>query len=219
MNALLDPAIRHALDRIVAATPDLGPTPDPHTIRTSPTAPRRYVAIAAAVIAVCGAAGALTLATRGPSGQAPGTPGNTSASPTSVTVPAPPDSTAEVDPTLTVPDDPFMVPSPITVGPGSPTAWYRLQPDLLITWKPVDNGTQLCWRSPIEEDCVDDLGHTDVLAIPTAGGQTIVINTDSNATTATVEQQDGSLITVDLERDPQLGWGIGRYDTPTPTRG
>jgi hypothetical protein len=217
MNALVDPTIRDALGRIVAATPAVGPTPDPHVARLSAPRPRRQVAIAAAAIAVVGAAGALALATRGPSDRTPAAPGDTTGSPPSATEPAPPDSTRDpaggVEPTLTVPDDPNMVPVPMTMAPDSPTAWYRLQPDLLITWKAGDGTTQLCWRTPIEEQCGADIGHGEVLLITSAGGQAIVVSPDPAATSATVEAQDGTPVTVQLERDPQLSWGVGRYET------
>lgn len=213
MNASLDPAIRDALDRIVAATPALGPIPHPHVARLSTSGPRRHLAVAAAAIALAGAAGALALATRSPSGQTPAAPGEPIVSPPPATGPVVPDTTSEA-PTVTVADDPNMVPVPVTMAPDSPTAWYRLQPDLLITWKTVDGTTNFCWRSPIEEHCGDDIGHDDVLSIPSAAGQTIVIDSAPTATSVTVEADDGTPVTVQLDRDPQLGWGVGRYDAP-----
>ncbi len=127
-------------------------------------------------------------------------------------------SFAPLEPVLTLPDSPDLSDQvPATVLSAEPIDWYRLAPDLDVSWfQPPDGTSMLCWRTPVGQECVEDRGATTLpLMVPTGGRQLIVIileNADPESLDLVLD--DGAVLTAPIERDDQIGWGVSRFEIP-----
>jgi hypothetical protein len=127
---------------------------------------------------------------------------------------------AALEPVAALPDSPDLGDDvPATIVANEPVAWYRLAPDLAVSWyQPQGGVSMLCWRTPIGQDCVEDTG-ADVfpLVVPTAGDQTLVVttgNSDVEADQLDVVLDDGTVLSAPIGRDEQISWGISRFEVP-----
>lgn len=118
------------------------------------------------------------------------------------TLPARPDVTGEVPPTV--------------VGT-APTDWYRLQPDLEVAWfSPNDGTSMLCLRTPtVPEICQpDEFLPTEFgggpIGVDTAGGQLIVLTLDPGDT-ITLATTAGAEVAAPVRHEPGTGWGVARF--------
>lgn len=108
---------------------------------------------------------------------------------------------------------------PVTVEDSGPSGWYRLQPDLEVTWY-LDPTTgppsNVCWRTPVGSECVPD-GEPGALplVVPTAGGQTLVVALwTSGGETLEVQLASGDVLAAPVEVDASIGWGVARFLVP-----
>ena len=140
---------------------------------------------------------------------------------TAETGPTPPSSPPEAEadalaPVETLPDSGDVSESPVTVFAAAPIDWYRMAPDLDISWYSDDAGPSMfCWRTPAvtEPQCsVDPLGGSVLpLVVPVAGGQTLVLaGVDRADPVVTVKLQDGTEIRTAAEVDDILDLGVAR---------
>jgi len=122
-----------------------------------------------------------------------------------------------LEPVLTLPDSPDLGDIPVTVAATEPVDWFRLAPDLDVSWyQPQGETSMLCWRTPVGQDCVEDRDmNTLPLMVPTGGGQLLVI-TRENADPEQLDLvlDDGTVLTAPMERNDQIGWGLSRFDIP-----
>ena len=173
--------------------------------------------IAAASIALLGLGGlflsgrddrrSLSTAETGPSSVEPG--------PATTTSPLGP-SSDELQPVETLPDSGDVSETPVTAFATEPIDWYRMAPDLDISWYSDDAGPSMfCWRTPAvtEPQCsVDPLaGSVLPLVVPTAGGQTLVLaGVDRADPVVTVNLEDGTETRTAVEVDDILDMGVVR---------
>lgn len=149
MNMHRDPRVRAAFDRIVARTPDIGPTPSPDQRPDADHGgPRRYglIAVAASVVAL-GVAGLTVAATArdessGPASAPPAPLTPATATPVAQTEPEPVISTPELRGPTSYPsnalDTPFDMPATATPR-GGPTLFPILDP-AAVSGAPVTAG-------------------------------------------------------------------------------
>lgn len=211
------------------------PTPQ-RPDRYRPTARILTGAVAAASIV----AAVAVLATRDtPSTTAPSvapTDAASAASPKSPEESGPAASIApSAEPTETLPPTTGEQPPPVTVPAGSPLVYFRLLPDLDVSQRETGVGsTELCWRTPAGEGCIDDAFNSpDVGAIPATGGVIFLARpalvriepapTDSTAPlytlgpepiSVTAHLSDGSTSTVRLEHLDTFGPSYARLALP-----
>lgn len=122
----------------------------------------------------------------------------------------------QLTPAETLPDAPDDQ-VPITVATSGPTDWYRIAPDLEIAWfsDESDAPSQFCWHTPVDQQCVDDVGIVPVRLLPTAGGQTLVLLWGDAAVPLTmVTFDDGNSVTLPVEVDDQISVGVARLLVP-----
>jgi len=121
------------------------------------------------------------------------------------------------EPVLTLPDSPDLGDIPVTAAATEPVDWFRLAPDLDVSWyQPPDGTSMLCWRTPIGQDCVEDRDmNTLPLTVPTGGGQFLVITLENaDPDQLDVVLDDGTVLTAPIERNDQIGWGVSRFEIP-----
>lgn len=84
---------------------------------------------------------------------------------------------------------PVTLPPPVTTRPptsvvGGPTAYYRLAPDLDLAWTDQDGVPQLCWRTPIDEQCIPEpittLNATSTDVVPGSEQHALILVSDSH---------------------------------------
>ena len=124
-----------------------------------------------------------------------------------------------LEPVLTLPDSPDISDQvSATVVATEPVDWYRLAPDLAVSWfQPPGGSSMLCWRTPVAQECIDDSGvNTLPLIVPTGGdSQMLVITLDSaDPEKLDLVLDDGTVLTAPIERDVQIGWGGSRFEIP-----
>ncbi|MEO6125839.1 MAG: hypothetical protein ABIR32_19235 [Ilumatobacteraceae bacterium] len=142
----------------------------------------------------------------------------TTTEPASTGVPADP-TVAALAPVATLPQSVDLTATPVTVDASSPTAWYRLQPDLDISWyqDPTAQSAMLCWRTPVGSDCAPDDGSVSLLPliVPTAGGQTLVVTSERpDLMSLDVQLSDGAVLSAPVSVDAAIDWGVARYVLP-----
>ncbi len=209
MTLDLDDRLRDHYEQRTNDLPTRGPGLDARTTlvlaRAESSTPSR---IRMAVIGSAAAAlilGLVVVSTVRSGDDAPATSGGTS-------VPAP------LEPVLTLPDSPDLSDQvPPTVVATEPVDWYRLAPDLAVSWlQPPGGSSMLCWRTPVAQDCVEDRDmNTLPLTVPTGGGQFLVItlgNADPEQLDLVLD--DGTVLTAPIERNDQIGWGVSRFEIP-----
>jgi len=102
---------------------------------------------------------------------------------------------------------------PPTIVATGPVDWYRLAPDLDISW--YRDGTEpsmICLRTPVDETCqIDDSTPDQPLTAPTAGGQLLVIVTgDQSIATAQIGLSDDTVVAAPISWDDKTGFGVAR---------
>ncbi len=130
-----------------------------------------------------------------------------------------PSAPPPLEPILTLPDRPDVSELvPATVLNPEPVDWYRLAPDLDVSWYQADSDSpsMLCWRTPVASECVEDLGlDTFPLVVPTAGTQILVITNDNTVSERLdLMLDDGTVLSAPIERDDQIAWGVSRFEIP-----
>ncbi len=126
---------------------------------------------------------------------------------------------AEPVPTITLPASADLSTTPVTVAGSTPSQWYRLQPDLDVAWVSPSNGgaSQLCFRTPVMEQCKDDTFRPGgYVAVKSAGGHWIILTMDA-IDQFVVRFDDGTRAPVTMTQDPQIGYRVGREVGRTPT--
>lgn len=211
MTDLLDRSITSALGEIIAHAPEAGPTPTGVTVTlTTPQRSRRTLVLgAAAAVAVLGAVGVTTAVLSRGAATPAGSPDKSGAPTAAVmTVPA-------LAPAATLPQGTDVGEAPITVAADSPRVWYRLQPDLDVTWQDAGGSTELCWRTPVTDRCQPE-DDAPLLAVPTAGGQTLVIVRGGETGQASIDLalSDGTIQRAPIEWDRVISWGVARLALP-----
>jgi len=139
----------------------------------------------------------------------------------------------------TLPPSGDLIEIPLTVPPNSPLSYWRFLPDLDISERQTTeaSGTELCWRTPTGQGCLDDTFYSpDVGVIPTDGAAILLarpalipiepVSTDPLAPTlqigptptiVTVTLSDGTTREVQLTQGEQYGIGHGRIELPAGT--
>jgi hypothetical protein len=128
---------------------------------------------------------------------------------------------AALAPVVTLADTGDLTDVPITVLTDAPAEWYRLAPDLDVAWyQDQINGadSMVCWRTPLGSDCQADNTRPgeSVFAVPTGGGQTLVIMIagEVRRDTLDVVLDDGVVLVSPIEWDETINWGVARYAIP-----
>lgn len=217
MTIDLEERLRVHYDRRTAALPTTGPGLDALLLPTlrQPDADRpshlrmAIIGTAAAALIVGLAALAMSRPDNGSSGVA-----------------GEPDVVA-LEPVVTLPESADLSDEPpATALATEPVEWYRLAPDLDVSWyAPPDGMSMLCWRTPVAQDCVEDHdAHTLPLTVATGGGQTLVITSGSTDSRSLDDEQldlvldDGTVLTAPIIRDDQTSWGVSRFAIPVGRR-
>jgi hypothetical protein len=221
MNATLEDRLRRHYDERTRDLPDRGPGLEDGAVltlapwsdkpRSNRTARIALVIGSAAAVAVIG----LIVVNR-PTNDQPAT-GSSGTSLPPDSNPAPGGALA---PAETLPQSADLTDTPVTVAGRSPTAWYRLQPDLDISWYQEPSGQtppMLCWRTPAGSECVpgDDPVSLLPLIVPTAGGQTLVVTSErTDVGSLDVQLSGGDVRSAPLAVDATTHWGVARYVLP-----
>ncbi len=129
---------------------------------------------------------------------------------------SPPDVESALQPVETLPESGDVSDTPVTVQATEPIDWYRVAPDLDISWY-TDQGEPsfFCWRTPavIEPQCsVDPLGGSVYpLVVPTGGAQVLVLApVDRSEPLMSLILDDGLEVAVDADVDDVLDLGVAR---------
>ena len=220
MNATLEDRLRHHYNQRTLEIPEHGPGLEDGAVlsinsRRAEPRPHR----AARVSLVIGSVAAATvlgfvLINRPNSGQQ----GVGSAGPSSPSVSSsvPIQALAPVE---TLPQSADLSDTPSTAAASTAVDWYRLQPDLDVSWYQEPSGqspSMLCWRTPAGSECVsDEFPGALPLIVPTAGGQTLVVTGGTTGTTTLdVQLTSGAVLSAPLEIDETISWGVARYHLP-----
>jgi hypothetical protein len=121
-------------------------------------------------------------------------------------------------PAATLPPTDDLTSTPVTVQGSGPTQWYRLQPDLDLAWyTDGQNQAQLCFRTPAIQQCQPDAMPTSgYVAVRSVGKQWLIVSLDA-VDVVSVRFDDGTVRSVPVQPDSQIGWRVGRIEGGTPT--
>ncbi len=193
---------------------------------------RRPVLIAVGVAAVV-ALGVYGISTR--TGPPSPTPPATGARPTVPGTDVAPSTTVEIGPVSSLPPATDLSEVPITVPADSPLQYWRFLPDLDVSERQTSAGsTELCWRTPAGQGCIDDAFNSPAVGIvPTADGAIVLVRpalvpispvpTDPMAprfqpgpdpTTVTATLSDGSIVTAAVHGNDGIGIRYARVPLP-----
>ncbi|MBI5088719.1 MAG: hypothetical protein HZB15_07655 [Actinobacteria bacterium] len=215
MNTTLEDRLRRHYDELTRDLPAHGPGLDaPMSLDVPLHSTRRRAPQIALLVGTAAAAAALGFAMVNRSTDDGPQPAGPAATPDAVPTSEAP---AAFEPAATLPDSPDLSESPVTVAGSSPTSWYRLQPDLDIAWYGSPT-TTFCWRTPVDQQCVDDPsgGGLLPLVVPSAGGQTLVV-TGAPGASLDVQLSDGQVLSAPLDQDEQISWQVARFELPAGT--
>lgn len=201
----------------------------------APPQPRRLLRLSIAAALMLAFVASVAVATRfaadGTQIVASPPPATTPAAPTTLQPPTPSSTTTSpvpfvttIVPTVTLPSPPGTAQPPTSVV-GAPTAYYRFAPDLDLAWTDQGRGPEICWRTPIDEQCVLDAitgpDQSAVNVVPSSANLTLVLVHDSHEDLA--RRQDHLIVTLangesfgtPINWDqPDLKIGIVRIDSP-----
>ncbi|MCU1401595.1 MAG: hypothetical protein JWN62_4704 [Acidimicrobiales bacterium] len=216
MNNLEDRLRHHYTDR-AAIMPTSGPGLDDPVAATITAGPHRAkprrtlrLGIAAGTIAAAVALVAIA-ANRSTDTNSASTP----PSPASNDAPTTVETTVAI-PGATLPPDPTLSQTPVTVAYGGPRSYWRWLPDLDIAeQQTATGGTELCWRTPTGDGCIDDAFESPATGIiPTDEAAIILarpaLGQIANPTTVTALLSDQTTVVGALLYDSDFGVGYAR---------
>lgn len=211
--------VEERLRRAAELLDEVSVQPRADVVALAPRRPRRAVALvavrAAAVVLILGAAvGVAWLAIRGPSASAPASsPTDIPASMTTVAA----GTTQTTMAFESLPDLPDLSPTPVTVAGTAPTLWYRLVPELDVSWyRSGSDDSQLCFRTAAAVQCQADRFTTGgYIAVRNADDQWLIVTIDALDEVA-VTLEDGSQQLVPVTPPDDIVYRVGRMVGPRP---
>lgn len=115
-----------------------------------------------------------------------------------------------------LPDTDDVIDVPVTAFGSSPPSWYRLVPDLDLSWSDPGTGpSKICWRTVDGSDCIDDTAQQgDLVFVTPAGDRQLAVfirPADGQPFGVTLRFADGTAESSELTWNDTIGWGVVRY--------